>query len=245
MTYTFSFFSLDEDDEAERNIVPLAPLDSLFSDTDSLKPQKKKKAKKIKEGKMPKVKKRKKEVRDNSQSTATWLDPGHTAAWQEVQSPLFSAVVWKVDFSQQGCKREAVAHRGGWQPCQPYCHTKPWVLRSRLENRFKHVALSLMAASGGHSGAMRQACCGPLRQQSKGSTSREKTAPDQSFNKVLWLLKVLWRQIIIQSRWRNVKRGIISTRWATGLSILHSFQNCEVCIQYHQGAPSAVHLYCW
>ncbi|XP_075881199.1 chromodomain-helicase-DNA-binding protein 5 isoform X2 [Nelusetta ayraudi] len=51
----------DEDDEAQRNTVPLAPLDTLFSDTDSIKPQKKKKAKKMKEGKMPKVKKRKKE----------------------------------------------------------------------------------------------------------------------------------------------------------------------------------------
>ncbi|XP_030275520.1 chromodomain-helicase-DNA-binding protein 5 isoform X5 [Sparus aurata] len=50
----------DEDDEGERNAVPLAPLDSFFSD-DSLKQQKKKKPKKMKEGKMPKVKKRKKE----------------------------------------------------------------------------------------------------------------------------------------------------------------------------------------
>lgn len=94
MTYMFPlfyfFFDLDEDDEAERNTVPLAPLDSLFSDTDSLKPQKKKKAKKMKEGKMPKVKKRKKEVRHNSQSPTTCLDPGHTASWQEVQSPPFS-----------------------------------------------------------------------------------------------------------------------------------------------------------
>lgn len=74
-----SVSSLDEDDEAERNTVPLTPLDSLFSDTDSLKPQKKKKAKKMKEGKMPKVKKRKKEVRLNSQSTTTCVDPGHLA----------------------------------------------------------------------------------------------------------------------------------------------------------------------
>ncbi|KAM8917647.1 chromodomain-helicase-DNA-binding protein 5 isoform 7-T7 [Spinachia spinachia] len=41
--------------------VPLPPLDSFFSDSDSLKQQKKKKPKKMKEGKMPKVKKRKKE----------------------------------------------------------------------------------------------------------------------------------------------------------------------------------------
>lgn len=59
----------DEDDEGERNTVPLTPLDSFFSDNDSLKQQKKKKAKKMKEGKMPKVKKRKKEVRCNSHST--------------------------------------------------------------------------------------------------------------------------------------------------------------------------------
>ncbi|XP_067359440.1 chromodomain-helicase-DNA-binding protein 5 isoform X1 [Channa argus] len=51
----------DEDDEGERHTVPLAPLDSFFSDDDSLKQQKKKKPKKMKEGKMPKVKKRKKE----------------------------------------------------------------------------------------------------------------------------------------------------------------------------------------
>nr|XP_033482552.1 chromodomain-helicase-DNA-binding protein 5 [Epinephelus lanceolatus] len=50
----------DEDDEGERNTVPLTPLD-IFSDNDSLKQQKKKKPKKMKEGKMPKVKKRKKE----------------------------------------------------------------------------------------------------------------------------------------------------------------------------------------
>ncbi|XP_058487338.1 chromodomain-helicase-DNA-binding protein 5 isoform X2 [Solea solea] len=51
----------DEDDEGERNTIPLTPLDSFFSDDDSLKQQKKKKPKKIKEGKIPKVKKRKKE----------------------------------------------------------------------------------------------------------------------------------------------------------------------------------------
>ncbi|KAI4827701.1 hypothetical protein KUCAC02_031079 [Chaenocephalus aceratus] len=52
----------DDDDEGERNTVPLTPLDSFFSDSDSLKQQKKQKPKKMKEGKMPKVKKRKKEV---------------------------------------------------------------------------------------------------------------------------------------------------------------------------------------
>ncbi|KAJ0023131.1 hypothetical protein NQD34_003030 [Periophthalmus magnuspinnatus] len=52
----------DEDDEARRNIVPLTPLTSFFSDDDSLKQQKPKKTKKMKEGKTPKVKKRKKET---------------------------------------------------------------------------------------------------------------------------------------------------------------------------------------
>lgn len=52
----------DEDDETERNTVPLTALASFFSDDDSLKQQKKTKPKKIKEGKIPKVKKRKKEV---------------------------------------------------------------------------------------------------------------------------------------------------------------------------------------
>ncbi|XP_029550124.1 chromodomain-helicase-DNA-binding protein 5 isoform X7 [Salmo trutta] len=51
----------DEDEEGQRNTVPLTPLDSFFTDNDSLKQQKKKKPKKMKEGKMPKVKKRKKE----------------------------------------------------------------------------------------------------------------------------------------------------------------------------------------
>jgi prophage tail gpP-like protein len=53
---------LDEDEDGQRNTVPLTPLDSFFTDNDSLKQQKKKKPKKMKEGKMPKVKKRKKEV---------------------------------------------------------------------------------------------------------------------------------------------------------------------------------------
>ncbi|GLD67263.1 chromodomain-helicase-DNA-binding protein 5 [Lates japonicus] len=57
----------DEDDEGERNTVPLTPLDSFFSDDDSLKQQKKKKPKKMKEGKMPKVKKRKKEEKEGIQ----------------------------------------------------------------------------------------------------------------------------------------------------------------------------------
>ncbi|KAM6980690.1 chromodomain-helicase-DNA-binding protein 5 [Aplochiton taeniatus] len=51
----------DEDEEGERNKLPLTPLDSFFSSDDSVKQQKKKKPKKMKEGKMPKVKKRKKE----------------------------------------------------------------------------------------------------------------------------------------------------------------------------------------
>lgn len=58
----FVFVCLDEDEEGQRNTVPLTPLDSFFTDNDSLKQQKKKKPKKMKEGKMPKVKKRKKEV---------------------------------------------------------------------------------------------------------------------------------------------------------------------------------------
>lgn len=58
----FVFVCQDEDEEGEHNTVPLTPLDSFFTDNDSLKQQKKKKPKKMKEGKMPKVKKRKKEV---------------------------------------------------------------------------------------------------------------------------------------------------------------------------------------
>ena len=72
---------LDEDDEVERNTVPLTPLNSFFSDDESLKQQKKKKPKKMKEGKMPKVKKRKKEVRCNSRSIPSVMTPD-TAAWQ-------------------------------------------------------------------------------------------------------------------------------------------------------------------
>lgn len=51
----------DEDDEGERNSVPLSSLSSFYTE-DSLKQQKKKKNKKIKEGKLSKVMKRKKEV---------------------------------------------------------------------------------------------------------------------------------------------------------------------------------------
>lgn len=70
----------DEDDEGERNTVPLTPLDSFFSDDDSLKQQKKKKPKKMKEGKMPKVKKRKKEVRCNLHSAPSVMTSDTTAA---------------------------------------------------------------------------------------------------------------------------------------------------------------------
>lgn len=166
-----SFFFPDEDDEAQRNTVPLAPLDSLFSDTDSLKPQKKKKAKKMKEGKMPKVKKRKKEVRCNSRSSAACHDPGHTTAWQELRTPSFS--IWQTTacltsprpqgaFLAAGVRPRGLPRprRGSWQRCQPHCHSKLWAPRPRLENRFRHVALWLMAASGGHSGALRQASSG-------------------------------------------------------------------------------------
>lgn len=77
----------DEDDEGERNSVPLTPLDSFFSD-DSLKQQKKKKPKKMKEGKMPKVKKRKKEVRCNSHSTPSAVT-SDTTAWQVIWLKLY------------------------------------------------------------------------------------------------------------------------------------------------------------
>ncbi|TWW62735.1 hypothetical protein D4764_04G0013820 [Takifugu flavidus] len=50
----------DEDDEGERNSVPLSSLSSFYTE-DSLKQQKKKKNKKMKEGKLSKVMKRKKE----------------------------------------------------------------------------------------------------------------------------------------------------------------------------------------
>ncbi|XP_013871478.1 chromodomain-helicase-DNA-binding protein 5 [Austrofundulus limnaeus] len=52
----------DDDDEGERNSLPLRPLASFFSDNDLLKQQKKKKPKKNKESKIPKVNKRKKEA---------------------------------------------------------------------------------------------------------------------------------------------------------------------------------------
>lgn len=71
----------DEDDEGERNPVPLTPLDVFFSDDDSLKQQKKKKPKKMKEGKMPKVKKRKKEVSCKSYSTPS-VPTSDALAWQ-------------------------------------------------------------------------------------------------------------------------------------------------------------------
>ncbi|XP_037388155.1 chromodomain-helicase-DNA-binding protein 5 isoform X2 [Pygocentrus nattereri] len=51
----------DEDEEDERDSMPLSPLERFFSDDDSVK-QKKKKPSKLKEGKMPKVKKKKKEA---------------------------------------------------------------------------------------------------------------------------------------------------------------------------------------
>lgn len=70
----------DEDDEGERNTVPLTPLDRFFSDDESLK-QQKKKPKKMKEGKLPKVKKRKKEVRHNSHSAPS-VQTSDTTAWQ-------------------------------------------------------------------------------------------------------------------------------------------------------------------
>ncbi|MED6254679.1 hypothetical protein ATANTOWER_031425 [Ataeniobius toweri] len=72
----------DEDDETERNTVPLMALASFFSDDDSLKQQKKKKPKKIKEGKIPKVKKRKKEVRSCSH-TALSVITSNTKVCQE------------------------------------------------------------------------------------------------------------------------------------------------------------------
>lgn len=86
----FLFLCPDEDDEGERNAVPLTPLDSFFSDSDSLKQQKKKKPKKMKEGKMPKVKKRKKEVRCNSHSTLPAMTSDITA-WQALWLKLYPA----------------------------------------------------------------------------------------------------------------------------------------------------------
>lgn len=88
--YVFVSPCPDEDDEGERNTVPLTPLDSFFSDDDSLKQQKKKKPKKMKEGKMPKVKKRKKEVRCNSHSTPSVMTLD-TTAWQAFWLRLYSA----------------------------------------------------------------------------------------------------------------------------------------------------------
>ncbi|XDV51511.1 hypothetical protein PO909_020374 [Leuciscus waleckii] len=50
----------DEDEEGERQSVPLSPLERFFSEDDSVKQHKKKKPSKIMEGKEPKVKKKKK-----------------------------------------------------------------------------------------------------------------------------------------------------------------------------------------
>lgn len=79
----------DEDDEGERHTVPLTPLDSFFSDDDSLKQQKKKKPKKMKEGKMPKVKKRKKEVRCDSHLRPSVVT-SDTKDWQVFWLRLYS-----------------------------------------------------------------------------------------------------------------------------------------------------------
>lgn len=92
MQVILSFLCPDEDDEAERNAVPLTPLNSFFSDSNSLKQQKKKKAKKMKEGKMPKVKKRKKEVSCNSHSTPLCHDLRHSSL-AGILAPAVSCIV--------------------------------------------------------------------------------------------------------------------------------------------------------
>ena len=105
LTVFFCFCS-DEDDEGERNTVPLTPLGSFFSDSDSLKQQKKKKAKKMREGKMPKVKKRKKEVRCNQLSTPSAVTSDTTAwqtFWLEHFSPSHTAACLMSLQSDQRC----------------------------------------------------------------------------------------------------------------------------------------------
>lgn len=80
----------DEDDETERNTVPLTALASFFSDDDSLKQQKKKKPKKIKEGKIPKVKKRKKEVRSCSHTSPSVITKVCQEFWLKLCSLILS-----------------------------------------------------------------------------------------------------------------------------------------------------------
>lgn len=72
----------DDDDEGERNTLPLRPLATFFSDNDLLKQLKKKKPPKNKEGKIPKVKKRKKEVRSCSHAAQSFIT-SDTTVWQE------------------------------------------------------------------------------------------------------------------------------------------------------------------
>ncbi|XP_029631003.1 chromodomain-helicase-DNA-binding protein 5 isoform X3 [Salmo trutta] len=78
----------DEDEEGEHNTVPLTPLDSFFSDDDSLKQLKKKKPKKMKEGKMPKVKKRKKEGGGGGGIGVGGNDPEEQVSEREDDHPL-------------------------------------------------------------------------------------------------------------------------------------------------------------
>lgn len=88
----------DEDDEGERNSVPLSSLSSFYTE-DSLKQQKKKKNKKIKEGKLSKVMKRKKEV---SCSELTLSDVSlDVPAWQQSFS-CFSGDVLVFNLSGSG-----------------------------------------------------------------------------------------------------------------------------------------------
>ena len=105
----FLFLCPDEDDEGERNTVPLTPLDSFFSDNDSLKQQKKKKPKKMKEGKMPKVKKRKKEVRCNSHSTPSFMTSDTTALWLNLHPVLSISQTTSLLMSLQLDQRCALA----------------------------------------------------------------------------------------------------------------------------------------
>lgn len=140
MFFCLFFLLADEDDEGERNNVPLTPLDSFFSDDDSLKQQKKKKPKKIKEGKIPKVIKRKKEVRCNSHSLTSISTLAHRfgrrlGSSRKPYSCLFSTHCFLMCLQLEhrfilavGLLNErqwTVSGRGGgWQPCCHYCQCK-------------------------------------------------------------------------------------------------------------------------
>lgn len=88
----------DEDDDGERNSLPLSSLSSFYTE-DSLK-QQKKKNKKIKEGKLSKVMKRKKEVSYSSELTLSDMSLD-VAAWQKSFS-CFSVDVLVFNLSGSG-----------------------------------------------------------------------------------------------------------------------------------------------